>query len=146
MARGGRTCAERKPCSHCSRCQSVQLAGTASPVNMIPPPGQYGCTACQQIQLKALPKDGSPAAFQAWSGSVVAGTFSTMVTMDGNKTVIANYSDDLGQSQQLVVNAPQGTGTGATDPLGLGTYRIAAWHALLQRRPESGQLLQWLAG
>ena len=117
---------------------TVQLAGTANAVNMTPPPGQYGCTAGQQIQLKALPADGSPAAFQAWSGSVVAGTFSTMVTMDANKTVIANYSDDLGQSQQLVVNPPQGTGTGATDPLGPGTYRIAGGTLYFNATPNPG--------
>jgi hypothetical protein len=107
---------------------TVQVNGTANPVNVTPAPGAHGYSLGQQVNLIALPADGSPAAFQAWTGGVdgvPGGSFFATVTMNGNKTVTANFTDDTASSKQLVVNTPQGTGAGTTFPLSPGTYRIA---------------------
>ena len=103
---------------------TIQVAGTANPVNVTPPPGQYGYRIGDMVTISALPADGSPAAFIAWTGNLVSGEYILTFPITQNMTMIANYTDDPAQSQQLTVLPPEGPGSGYTFPLDTGVYRI----------------------
>ncbi len=104
---------------------TVQVAGTTNPVDVYPAPGQYGFLSGQQITLRAMPANGSIAAFDLWTGSIADSQPIVTLTMNGNKTVIANYVDtDASNSKQLTVLASEGPGTGLVFPLGEGVYRF----------------------
>ncbi|MBP9002734.1 MAG: DUF4397 domain-containing protein [Candidatus Hydrogenedentes bacterium] len=103
---------------------TIQLAGTSNPVNLSPPPGEYGFRTGDTVTISALPADGSPAAFVAWTGSQISGEYILTFPINQNMTMIANYTDDTAQSQQLTVLPPEGPGAGHTFPLDTGVYRI----------------------
>ncbi len=105
---------------------TLQVSGSSNPVNVSPAPGKHGCLSGQQVFINALPADGSPASFVNWSGDVSTENFSLMITMDGDKTLTANFTDSTDAARRLVLDPPQGPGTGTYFPLGPGTYRVAA--------------------
>ena len=126
---------------------TVRVEGSSGPVNVTPAPGTHGCLSGQPVYLNALPADGSPASFVAWSGEVTSGNFAAKVVMVGNKTVTATFTDNPEASRKLVVNLPQGTGAGTCFPLGPGSYRIAANSTLtLGANPNPGSYFGgWMA-
>ncbi|HPA40736.1 MAG TPA: hypothetical protein PKV69_01890, partial [Candidatus Hydrogenedentes bacterium] len=104
---------------------TVNVAGTANPVNVTPPPGVYGYLAGQTAVVIALPASGSPAAFDLWTGSAITNNAIVPLTMDSNKVMTANYVDDNGSNTfGLTVTAPGGDGSGAYFPLSPGSYRV----------------------
>lgn len=110
---------------------TVNVAGTANPVNVTPPPGVYGYLAGQTAVVIALPASGSPAAFDLWTGSTITNNAIVPLPMDGNKVMTANFVDDNGSNTQgLTVTAPEGDGFGSYFPLNPGAYRVLAGRTL----------------
>lgn len=110
---------------------TVNVAGTANPVNVTPPPGVYGYLAGQTAVVIALPASGSPAAFDLWTGSSITNNAIVPLAMDSNKVMTANYVDDNGSNTHaLTVTAPEGDGSGSYFPLNPGAYRVVAGRTL----------------
>lgn len=126
---------------------TVELAGTSSPVNLSPPPGQYGYRSGDMVSLIALPANGSPAAFIAWTGTQISGEYILTFPITQNMTMIANFTDDTDQSQPLTVLPPEGPGSGSTFPLDPGVYRIITGSTLrFSANPDPGSFFNGWRG
>lgn len=80
-------------------------------------PDQAQYAAGSQVQLTATPDPGW--IFDAWSGDVPAGQENQnplTITMDGDKTVLATFVEDLPDQYTVTTSVPDGNGTVAKNP------------------------------
>ncbi|MEO0224883.1 MAG: hypothetical protein ABIL76_07335, partial [candidate division WOR-3 bacterium] len=98
-------------------------------------------TAGTQVTLTATANTGY--VFSNWSGDLTGTTNPAVITMDSNKTVTANFSQQQQTNYTLTVNVlPSGAGSVSLNPSG-GVY-AAGTTVILTAQPNSGyQFLNW---
>jgi uncharacterized repeat protein (TIGR02543 family) len=119
---------------------SPQGAGT---VSLNPAGGSY--TAGTQVTLTATPSSGY--VFSNWTGDLTGTTNPATITMNSNKTVVANFSGSGsgGTTYSLSVSvSPQGAGTVSLNPAG-GVY-TAGTQVTLTATANSGYVFSSWSG
>ncbi|MEN3013100.1 MAG: InlB B-repeat-containing protein [Endomicrobiia bacterium] len=111
-------------------------------VTLNPAGGTY--TAGTQVTLTATASSGY--VFSHWSGDLTGTTNHATITMNSNKVVTANFTQQQQPTYTLTVNInPAGGGNVTLDPAG-GTY-TAGQVVILTATPSSGyQFLNWTIG
>ena len=103
---------------------TVNVAGTANPVNVTPPPGVYGYLAGQTAVVIALPASGSTRRPSTCGPEAPSPITRLSLTMDSNKVMTANYVDDNGSNTFGLTVTARGRRVGAYFPLSPGSYRV----------------------
>ena len=92
---------------------TVSVGGTGSGTTS-PAPGNYSYKAGSPVTITATPVQGS--SFSGWSGAVTASTNPLTITMDGNKSLTANFaaqSVDTGSGLKTLASFPIGVAVNA---------------------------------
>ncbi|MCX7956892.1 MAG: InlB B-repeat-containing protein [Endomicrobia bacterium] len=119
---------------------SIDPSG-AGTVNLNPSGGVY--TAGTQVTLTAVPNSGYQ--FDGWSGNLTGTTNPATITMNSNKVVTANFSQQQQQTYTLTVSInPTGGGSVVLNPAG-GTY-VAGTQVTLTATASSGYVFSGWSG
>ncbi len=124
--------------------QTYTLTTSVSPtgagtVSLNPSGGVY--TAGTQVTLTATANSGY--VFSSWSGDLTGTTNPATITMDSNKTVTANFTQQQQTTYTLTTSvSPTGAGTVSLNPSG-GTYTAGTVVVLTAQANSGYQFLNW---
>jgi len=111
-----------------------------------PPPGVYKYTQGQQVTVTATPATGYR--FSSWSGDASGTSTSVTVTMDRNKSILANF-EAIPQTYNLSVSVyPSGSGTVVDENGATVTTRTvnSGTSLLLTAKPNPGYEFSYWSG